>query len=90
MRGLIYAAAVLALSIGAANAQGLNKTDGKANGNTPGTTGALGNVNANGVATDPGGVKAQQGRSVKAAPGTVGAAPGTTPPANQGKASQGK
>jgi hypothetical protein len=85
MKGFTYAAVILAVSIGAANAQSVNKTDGKANGNTPGTTGALGNVNANGVATDPGGVKAQQGRSVRATPGTVGAAPGTTSPADRSK-----
>jgi hypothetical protein len=72
-------AVALMLSLGAANAQSLNKSDSGGKQDAPGTTGALGNVNANGVATDPGGVKAQQGDTSKSAPGTVGAAPGATP-----------
>jgi hypothetical protein len=70
----------LALSIGAAHAQSnqsINSENGKQN--APATTGAMGRSSSNGVATDPQGVKNQQGDAAKAAPGTVGAAPGSTP-----------
>ncbi len=77
------AAVALVLSLGAAHAESMNKTADGAKQNSPGTTGAMGNVNQNGVATDPGGVRQQQGDPAKSAPGTVGAAPGTTPPASQ-------
>lgn len=80
---IICAVAALTLSLGAAQAQSMNKSDNGGKENAPGTTGAMGNVNANGVATDPGGVKAQQGDATKASPGTVGAAPGVTPPPKQ-------
>ena len=81
MKILTCATLALMLSLGAAQAQSMNKDEGGGKGAAPGATGAMGNVNANGVATDPGGVKAQQGDTSKNAPGTVGAAPGTTPPA---------
>jgi hypothetical protein len=79
MKTLIFAVAALSLSMGAAQAQSMNKQDNSKQQST-GTTGAMGNANANGVATDPGGVAAQQGENAKASPGTVGAAPaGDTP-----------
>jgi hypothetical protein len=76
MNRFILAFAIAGLTVGAAQAQSMNKDDGGGKGPAPGATGALGNVNANGVATDPGGVKAQQGDTSKSSPGTVGAAPG--------------
>ena len=75
MKSVSYALLAVALSIGAAHAQSTNK-EGDAKQTSPGTTGAMGNAPANGVATDPGAVKAQQGSSSKSSPGTVGAAPG--------------
>ena len=80
MRIMTCATVALMLSLGAAQAESMNKDDGGGKGPAPGATGAMGNVNANGVATDPGGVKAQQGDTSKSAPGTVGAAPGSTEP----------
>ena len=78
MNRSIIAAAALVMSIGAAQAQATNNmNDAKT---APGTTGAMGNVNANGVATDPGGVQQQSGANTKASPGTVGAAPGADTP----------
>jgi hypothetical protein len=75
MKTLLGAVALATLTIGAVHAQSMNKMDNPKQ-QSPGTTGAMGNVNANGVATDPGGVQAQQGGSTNASPGTVGAAPG--------------
>ena len=49
----------------------------------PGTTGALANSTANGVATDPQGVAEQQKGTAKASPGTVGAAPGADTPSQK-------
>ena len=75
MKATIAIVALTVLTFGAAQAQSMNKqADPKQE--SPGTTGAMGNVNADGVATDPGGVQAQQGKSATASPGTVGAAPG--------------
>lgn len=86
MRLITATALALTLSFCAsAHAESMNKGQPGSKENAPGTTGAMGNVNANGVATDPGGVKAQQGDTSKAAPGTVGAAPGTTPSNTQKK-----
>ena len=82
MRILTCAGAVLLLSMGVASAQSVNKTQDPKQ-SSPGATGALGNVNANGIATDPEGVKQQQGNAGKSAPGTVGAAPGANAPSNQ-------
>ena len=81
MKLKIFTAIALGLSLGAVHAESLNSAPDSAKQNSPGTTGALGNVNRDGVATDPGGVRQQQGDAAKSAPGTVGAAPGTTPPA---------
>lgn len=79
MKSLAYAFLLVALPVGAAYADSMNKTtDPKQS--SEGTTGALNNVGANGVATDPGGVQAQQGSSAKASPGTVGAAPAADTP----------
>ncbi len=82
MKKIMIAAIAISLPLGAAFAQETNKS---ANGSmskkdAPGTTGAMGNVSANGVATDPGAVQAQQKGSTKASPGTVGAAPGADTP----------
>ena len=74
MKAIFTAVALAALTFSAAQAQSMNKGDSPKQ-QSPGTTGAMGNVNANGVATDPGGVQAQQGSSANASPGTVGAAP---------------
>lgn len=82
MKILTCATLAMMLSLSVAQAQSMNKDDGGGKGPAPGATGAMGNVNANGVATDPGGVRAQQGDTSKSAPGTVGASPGTTPPAH--------
>ncbi len=75
MKAIFAAAALATLSLSVAHAQSMNKGDDPKQQST-GTTGAMGNVNANGVATDPGGVQAQSGGSTKSSPGTVGAAPG--------------
>jgi hypothetical protein len=75
---------IFALSLTAAQAQSMNK-QGDAKQTSPGTTGAMGNVNANGVATDPGGVQQQQGRSAESSPGTVGAAPTADTPSQKPK-----
>ena len=75
MKTVIYGVAALALSLTAAQAQSMNKTDsGSAKG--PGAVGAMQNAPANGIATDPQQVQSQQGNAGKASPGTVGAAPG--------------
>jgi hypothetical protein len=75
MKAIIIGVAALGLSLSVAQAQEMNKSD---NGNAkgPGTTGAMQNAPANGVATDPQQVQAQQGDSARASAGTVGAAPG--------------
>jgi hypothetical protein len=76
MKHFVLATLLAGLTIGAAHAQSMNKDEGGGKGPAPGATGAMGNVNANGVATDPGGVKAQQGDTGRSSAGTVGAAPG--------------
>ena len=78
MKRAISILAALVLSIGVAHAQATNKMNDPKT--APGTTGAMGNVNANGIATDPGGVQQQSGGNTKASPGTVGAAPGADTP----------
>ena len=83
MKRSILVLATLALSIAAAQAQSDNKMNSQKT--SPGTTGAMGNVNANGVATDPGGVQQQSGSSTKASPGTVGAAPAADTPSQNPK-----
>lgn len=75
MKSFLFAVAALSISLSAAQAQSMNK-GGDAKQTSPGTTGAMGNSTNGGVATDPGGVKAQQGDSSKSSPGTVGASPG--------------
>ena len=80
MKIFIYAATAAVLLASAAQAQSLNKTDDPKQ-SSPGATGAMGNVSANGVATDPQGVRQQQGGAANASPGTVGASPGTIAPA---------
>lgn len=75
MRSFAIALMLGTLTMSGAYAQSMNKQDDPKQ-NSPGATGAMQNSNANGVATDPGGVQAQQGDSAKASPGTVGAAPG--------------
>ena len=82
MKRTMIVMSVLALSVSAAQAQ---SNDAMKKPNAPGTTGAMGNVNANGVATDPGGVATQQKGSAKASPGTVGAAPGGDTPSQKPK-----
>lgn len=69
--------AVVAILLGAssAQAQSMNKTDNPKQ-QSPGSTGAMQNAPANGVATDPQQVQSQQGDKAKSSPGTVGAAPG--------------
>jgi hypothetical protein len=74
MKRFWFALAAISLSLSAAQAQSMNK-EGDAKQTSPGTTGAMGNASNGGVATDPGGVQAQQGDSAKSSPGTVGAAP---------------
>ena len=74
-RVIILLAAALGLSFGTAQAQSPTSSTNSAK-TSPGTTGAMSNVNKDGIATDPGGVAAQQGAASKASPGTVGAAPG--------------
>ncbi len=84
MKTLCYAVLALGLTTGLAQAQSMNKqTDPKQS--SPGTTGAMGNVTSDGVATDPSGVAAQQGGASKASPGTVGAAPGAATPSQMPK-----
>lgn len=75
MKSFAIALMLGSLTITGAYAQSMNKHDDPKQ-TSPGTTGAMQNSTANGIATDPGGVKAQQGDSAKASPGTVGAAPG--------------
>ena len=75
MKHVIIAAAAAAFSLSAVHAQSMNK-EGDPKQQSPGSTGAMQNAPANGVATDPQQVQAQQGNSSKASPGTVGAAPG--------------
>jgi hypothetical protein len=82
MRRVATILALLALTAGAAQAQSMNK-EGDSKQTSPGETGAMGNATANGVATDPGAVKAQQGDSSKSSPGTVGAAPGADTPSQK-------
>ena len=74
MKTALFAFAAVALSCGAAQAQSMNKHDDPKQ-QSSGATGAMQNAPANGVATDPQQVQAQQGSSSKASPGTVGAAP---------------
>ena len=74
MKTFCYAMLALGLATGFAQAQSMNKKDDPKQ-TSPGATGAMGNVNADGVATDPGGVAAQSGKNTKGSPGTVGAAP---------------
>ncbi len=74
MKSIFIAVAALTVCIGAAQAQSMNKHDNPKQ-QSPGSTGAMQNAPANGVATDPQQVQAQQGNSSKASPGTVGAAP---------------
>ena len=74
MRNMIGALVAISLSAGFASAQSMNKHDDPKQ-QSPGSTGAMQNAPANGVATDPQQVQAQQGSSSKASPGTVGAAP---------------
>ena len=82
MNRTMLAAIVFALFTGSADAQTVNKSQDPKQ-QSSGTTGALGNVNANGIATDPGGVAAQQGSAAKSSPGTVGAAPGGDTPSQK-------
>lgn len=72
----IIGIALVALAPSLALAQSMNKDDGKDRAHTTGATGAMQNSTSNGVATDPGGVAAQQGDTAKSSAGTVGAAPG--------------
>ena len=81
MKTLCYAMLVLGLTTGLVQAQSMNKKDDPKQ-TSSGTTGAMGNVNANGVATDPGGVAAQSGNT-KSSAGTVGAAPGAATKSSQ-------
>ena len=74
MKSIFAAAATLVLSISAVGAQSMNKENDPKQ-QSPGSTGAMQNAPANGVATDPQQVQAQQGSNSKASPGTVGAAP---------------
>lgn len=75
MRKYIFAAAAAFPLISAAYAQSVNKTDDPKQ-QSPGSTGAMQNAPANGVATDPQQVQSQQGDKSKSSPSTVGAAPG--------------
>ena len=84
MKAGLTAIVALALSLTAAQAQSMNK-EGDSKQTSPGTTGAMENAPANGVATDPGQVKAQQGDSSKSSPGTVGAAPAADAPSQKPK-----
>lgn len=84
MKVVMCAFVALCLSLGAAQAQSMNK-EGDAKQTSPGTTGAMGNASNGGVATDPGGVQAQQGNAVKSSPGTVGAAPAADTPSQKAK-----
>ena len=79
----ILTLAVLGMSLAAAHAQSMNKTNDPKQ-SSPGATGAMNNSNANGVATDPQGVQAQSGNT-KASPGTVGAAPAADTPSQNPK-----
>ena len=74
MKSVYCAAVMLGLALSAANAQSMDKHDDPKQ-QSSGATGAMQNAPANGVATDPQQVQAQQGSSTKASPGTVGAAP---------------
>ena len=84
MKTAIYGTAALALSLTAAQAQSMNKTD-NSNAKGPGAVGAMQNAPANGIATDPQQVQAQQKGSAKSSPGTVGAAPGADTPSQHSK-----
>lgn len=75
MKFVLIAAAAATLWFGPVHAQSMNK-GGDPKQQSPGSTGAMQNAPANGVATDPQQVQAQQGDKSKASPGTVGAAPG--------------
>lgn len=82
MKTLFFAAAAATLWLGAASAQTAHQDhQNQKSQPSPGTVGAMGRSSSNGVATDPQAVKAQDGNAAKASPGTVGAAPGTTAPA---------
>ncbi len=71
--------AALMFSFTIVSAEPMNKTD-NGNGKGPGTVGAMQNAPSAGIAIDPGQVQAQQGRTAKSSPGTVGAAPGANTP----------
>ena len=87
MKIIVPAVIALMLPLGAALAE--DSMNAQPNGSmtkdqkAPGTTGALSNSTANGVATDPQGVAEQQKGSAKASPGTVGAAPGADTPSQK-------
>lgn len=81
MRVSIVSVAMLALTLGAAQAQSSMKPDDSTK-TSPGTVGAMANAPADGVATDPAQVRAQQGKDDRSSPGTVGAAPGTNAPSS--------
>ncbi len=86
MNRAVVTIAALTMTLGAAQAQSLNAQpngSGSKDGKTVGATGAMGNANANGVATDPQGVAEQQKGTTKSSPGTVGAAPGGDVPSQK-------
>ena len=90
MKRVAFTIAALVLGFGVAQAEPLNAEangSGAKNGKTVGATGALGNVNANGVATDPQGVAEQSkgNGAVNSSAGTVGAAPGADVPSSSPK-----
>lgn len=84
MKSIFKFLAFSLLLTGAAQAQSMNKTDNPKH-QSPGTTGAMQNAPANGIATDPQQVEAQQGDAGKSSPGTVGAAPGANTKSQTGK-----
>ena len=84
------AVAALAVSVGFAQAESMNAQPNGSSGSkeqSPGSTGALANVNKDGVATDPGGVAEQSkgNGATKSSAGTVGAAPGADVPSSSPK-----
>ncbi len=82
MKSIVFAAAAATLFVSAASAQTANpESAAQSQKPSPGTVGAMGRSSSNGVATNPQAVRQQQGSAGHAAPGTVGAAPGTTPAA---------
>lgn len=76
MKVALAAVAALGLTMVAAHADDSQMKPMNSDKTSPGTTGAMKNSTAPGVATDPQQVKAQQGDAAKSSPGTVGAAPG--------------